>query len=469
MGRNRSKYIPELFEDVTIGPAAAQGNCVARVNDKVVFVKYAAPGDVADIRVSGKKKKFLIADIENLKKPSEQREDTFCSHFGTCGGCKWQHLKYKNQLEFKEQEVKDAFQRIGKVEPKEYLPIIGAGETREYRNKVEYTFSNKAWIDAFDKENPEQKNALGFHVPKRFDKVLDLDECHLMPVKANDIRLFVKRTAEAEGISFFDIRQQTGLLRNLMVRRTSLGHWMVLLSISKKDQKALDILLGGLKEKFPFITSLLYVINNKQNDTIFDLKVHTFWGNDLIEEKIGDYTFMIRPKSFFQTNTEQAKVLYDLAKEFADLKENEVVYDLYTGTGSIAIYNSADAKKIVGIEYVEDAVRDAKENALKNDVTNCSFFAGDMKRVLNDDFIKKHGKPDVILTDPPRDGMHADVVAKILEIEPKRIVYVSCNPATQARDLALLGEKYRIEKSRAVDMFPHTHHVENVVLLLPKA
>jgi 23S rRNA (uracil1939-C5)-methyltransferase len=469
LARRNSKYVPELFENVTIGPAAAQGNCVARVNDKVVFVKYAAPGDVADIRVSGKKKKFLIADIENLITPSIQREDTFCAHFGTCGGCKWQHLKYEYQLAFKEQEVKDALQRIGKVEPEEYLPIVGAAKTREYRNKVEYTFSNKAWIDEFDKENPEQKNALGFHVPKRFDKVLDLDECHLMPPEANNIRLFVKKTAEENNISFFDIRQNTGLLRNLMVRRTSLGHWMVLLAISKKEEALIETILGGLKEKFSFITSLLYVVNNKQNDTIYDLPVHTYWGDNFIEEKIGDYTFMIRPKSFFQTNTEQAKVLYDLAKEFADLKENEIAYDLYTGTGSIAIYNSAGANKIIGIEYVEDAVIDAKENAVKNGVTNCSFFAGDMKKVLNDSFIKEHGKPDVIITDPPRDGMHTDVVAKILEMEPKRIVYVSCNPATQARDLALLDEKYTIKKSRAVDMFPHTHHVENVVLLLPKA
>lgn len=468
MGRKRSKYVPELFENVTIGPAAAQGNCVARVNDKVVFVKYAAPGDVADIRISGKKKKFLMADIENLITPSEQRAETFCVHFGTCGGCKWQHLKYQNQLDFKSQEVKDAFQRIGKVTPKEYLPILGAAQTREYRNKVEYTFSNKAWIEDFDKENPDQQNALGFHVPKRFDKVLDLEECHLMPDEANKIRQFVKDTAEENDVSFFDIRQQTGLLRNLMIRRSSLGHWMVLLSISKKDEAALDLLLGGLKEAFPFITSLLYVVNNKANDTIFDLPIKTYWGDSLIEEKLGEYTFMVRPKSFFQTNTEQAVVLYDLAKEFANLQKEEVVYDLYTGTGSIAIYNSSEANKVIGIEYVEDAVKDAKENAKKNGITNCEFFAGDMKKVLNDDFIKKHGKPDVIITDPPRDGMHPDVVAKILEMEPKRIVYVSCNPATQARDLALLDEKYMVEKSRAVDMFPHTHHVENVVLLLPK-
>lgn len=468
MGRKRSKYIPELFENVTIGPAAAQGNCVARVNDKVIFVKFAAPGDVADIRVSGKKKKFLMADIENLISPSEQRAETFCTHFGSCGGCKWQHLKYENQLNFKAQEVKDAFQRIGKVSPNEYLPIIGAAQTREYRNKVEFTFSNKAWIEDFDKENPHQQNALGFHVPKRFDKVLDLEECHLMPDEANQIRQFVKDTAEESDISFFDIRQQTGLLRNLMIRRSSLGHWMVLLSISRKDELALDLILGGLQKKFPFITSLLYVINNKANDTIFDLPIKTYWGDSLIEEKLGEYTFMVRPKSFFQTNTDQAVVLYDLAKEFADLKKDEVVYDLYTGTGSIAIYNSAFAKKIIGIEYVEDAVKDAKENAEKNGVSNCEFFAGDMKKVLNDDFIVKHGKPDVIITDPPRDGMHPDVVAKILEIEPNRIVYVSCNPATQARDLALLNEKYKVEKSRAVDMFPHTHHVENVVLLLPK-
>ena len=467
MGRRRSKYIPELLENVTVGPAASQGNCVARVNEKVVFVKYGAPGDVADLRVSGKKKKFLMAHIENLITPSEQRTDSFCAHFGTCGGCKWQHLKYEHQLEFKEQEVKDAFQRIGKVEPKEYLPILGATETKEYRNKVEFTFSNKAWIDDFDKENPEKLNALGFHVPGRFDKVLDLNECHLMPPEANDIRSFVKEIAEENDLPFFDIRQQTGLLRNLMIRRTSLGHWMVLLVVSQKNEKAIKLILDGLKEQFSFITSLLYVVNNKANDTIYDLPVHNHSGESYIEEKLGDYTFMVRPKSFFQTNTEQAKVLYETAKNLANIQPDETVYDLYTGTGSIAIYNSAEAKKIVGIESVEDAIKDAKQNALKNNVSNCSFFVGDMRKVLNDKFIQENGTPDVIITDPPREGMHPDVVQKILDVSPKRIVYVSCNPATQARDLDLLREKYYIEKSQAVDMFPHTHHVENVVLLLP--
>ena len=465
MGRRRSKYIPELLENVTVGPAASQGNCVARVNEKVVFVKYGAPGDVADLRVSGKKKKFLMAHIENLITPSEQRTDSFCAHFGTCGGCKWQHLKYEHQLEFKEQEVKDAFQRIGKVEPKEYLPILGATETKEYRNKVEFTFSNKAWIDDFDKENPEKLNALGFHVPGRFDKVLDLNECHLMPPEANDIRSFVKEIAEENDLPFFDIRQQTGLLRNLMIRRTSLGHWMVLLVVSQKNEKAIKLILDGLKEQFSFITSLLYVVNNKANDTIYDLPVHNHSGESYIEEKLGDYTFMVRPKSFFQTNTEQAKVLYETAKNLANIQPDETVYDLYTGTGSIAIYNSAEAKKIVGIESVEDAIKDAKQNALKNNVSNCSFFVGDMRKVLNDKFIQENGTPDVIITDPPRDGMHKDVVQQILNIAPQKVVYVSCNSATQARDLALMKEQYNITKVRPVDMFPQTHHVENVVLL----
>jgi 23S rRNA (uracil1939-C5)-methyltransferase len=467
LGRSR-KFKPELFQDVEVGPAGAQGNCVARVDGKVVFVKYAAPGDVADIRISGKKKKFLIADIENLKTPSPDRVDPICEHFGTCGGCKWQHLKYEEQLKFKNQQVVDSFTRIGKVEPQEYLPILGADKITEYRNKLEFTFSNKAWIDDFDKENPEKKNGLGFHVPKRFDKVLDLNECHLMPQEANDIRLEVKRLAEENDISFFDIRQQTGILRNLMVRRTSLGDWMVLLSISERDESVLDIILGGLKSKFPFISSLLFVINNKKNDTIFDLETEVYSGEHFISEKLGEYTFKVRPKSFFQTNTDQAYQLYSVAMDFAELQGSEVVYDLYCGTGSIGIFVSKKASKIVGIESVEDAIIDANENASANGIENCSYHVGDMKKVFTDDFIEANGRPDVVITDPPRDGMHPDVVQQLIKLRPEKIVYVSCNPATQARDLEILSETYDIIKSRAVDMFPHTHHVENVALLRAK-
>lgn len=453
-----------IIENVTIGPAVAEGHCIARVENQVVFVKFAAPGDVADIQITGKKKKFLEGRILKLHEPSSLRTLPKCEYYGTCGGCKWQHLKYSEQLKFKQQQVVDSLERIGGVSGFEILPIKGSEAEYGYRNKLELTFSNRGWVVNFDPENPVSTNALGFHIPGRFDKVMDIRNCHLMPSEVNEISGAVRSFCEENDYSFFDLREQAGLMRNIMFRCNSKGEWMVLVAFSGEEEHKREPLLKFIKEKFPQIVSLVYVVNSKRNDTLAGLEVFCYHGADHLTEVLGGLTFKIRPQSFFQTNTRQAETLYSITKEFAGLTGIENVYDLYTGTGSIALYISDRARTVRGIEYVEEAVMDARENMALNGIHNCEFFSGDMKEILTEEFYHIHGKPDVVITDPPRDGMHPDVVKRLLEMEPDRIVYVSCNPATQARDAKLLAEKYDLIKIQPVDMFPHTHHVENVGL-----
>lgn len=462
MGRKKIKF--SLLEQVEIGPAVAEGHCIGRVENQVVFVKFAAPGDVADIQIVAKKKKYLEGRILRFHKQSEKRLQPFCSHFQTCGGCKWQHLSYQDQLAFKQQQVVDAFERIAGLSDFKILPIIGSQKTTEYRNKLDLTFSNRAWVTHFEPGVTAHTNALGFHIPGRFDKVLDVEHCHLMPPPVNDIQRSVKQFCDENEFSYFDIIEQQGFMRNLLLRCNSRGEWLVLLSFFHDDTEKREALLNHLKQQFPQISSLLWTINSKKNDTLQDLQIHCFHGNDHLIENLGGLQFKIRPQSFFQTNTAQAETLYAVTKQFASLSGSELVYDLYTGTGSIALYVADKARQVVGIEYVPEAIMDAKENMELNGLKHLQFYAGDMKNILTSEFISEHGKPDVIITDPPRDGMHPDVVKRILESGTPRIVYVSCNPATQARDAKLLDEKYKLIQIQPVDMFPHTHHIENVGL-----
>lgn len=465
---NKRKFKPFVIESVAIETAAAEGKAIARHDGKVIFIPLAAPGDVADILVNKQKKSYAEAQLIHLHKASENRVSPKCVHFGKCGGCKWQHLNYKAQLELKSSQVKDDLQRIAKVEVEEFQEILGCQNIYNYRNKLEFTFSNKAWEEHFDKENPKRLPALGFHIPGMFDKVLDLEICHLAPEMANIIRDKVKHKAIELGLTFYDIREQHGMLRNLMLRSNSKSEWMLVLVLGTNDVSIPEKLFPALMTELPAVTEWCYVINEKKNDTWSDLEVHTFKGKGYLIETLEELQFKIRPQSFFQTNIQQALELYRITREFADLKGHENVYDLYTGTGSIAQFVAKKAGFVTGIEYVDAAIKDAKENAELNQINNTAFYAGDMKLVLNDELISKHGKPEVIITDPPRDGMHPDVVAKIKELLPEKIVYVSCNPATQARDIALLADQYAVKKVRAVDMFPHTHHVESVALLIKK-
>ncbi|MES2617077.1 MAG: 23S rRNA (uracil(1939)-C(5))-methyltransferase RlmD [Bacteroidota bacterium] len=466
MKKNKKKYA--LLEHITITSLAAEGKALAKHDGKVIFVPYAAPGDVVDIQIIKQKQSFAEGRIQQMITPSPNRVTPQCEHFGKCGGCKWQHVSYREQLDYKEQQVKNDLQRIGKVEVGTYLPILGSELQWNYRNKVEFTFSNKAWEEFFDKENPKRIPALGFHIPGMFDKVLDINECHIIPETANIIRDALKGFCIEKAYPFFDIRQQTGWLRNVVIRNNSSNEWLVVLIVTENDEEALSSIFNHMTALFPQVKSWCYVINAKQNDTWSDLPVHTFSGPPFLTEQFEDLKFKIRPQSFFQTNTQQALRLYEITRDFADLKPDNNVYDLYTGTGTIALFVAKFCKQVVGIEYVPAAIEDAKENAINNKVTNTHFYAGDMKHVLNQELIERHGKPDVIITDPPRDGMHPDVVKQILFCAPEKIVYVSCNSATQARDIALLSEMYDVVKSQPVDMFPHTHHVENVALLVLK-
>ena len=450
---------------------AAEGKAVARVNDLVVFVPYVVPGDVVDLQVKRKKNHYAEAVAVKFHERSSLRVEPFCRHFGVCGGCKWQCLAYEEQLKYKQKQVFDNLTRIGKVELPEFRPILGSEKTRFYRNKLEFTFSNKRWLTEEEVKQDvkyEQMNAVGFHIPGAFDKVLAIEECWLQDDVSNRIRNAIRDYAYAHGYSFFNLRTQEGMLRNMMVRTSSTGELMVLLQckiVSDGELDRMKELLQYVAGEFPEITSLLYVINNKCNDTFGDLEVNVFKGTDHIFEVMEGLRFKIGPKSFYQTNSEQAYNLYKVAREFAGLTGNELVYDLYTGTGTIANFVSRQAHKVIGIEYVPEAIEDAKVNSEINGIGNTLFYAGDMKDILTQDFINEHGRPDVIITDPPRAGMHGDVVDVLLFAEPERIVYVSCNPATQARDLQLLDCKYRVAEVQPVDMFPHTHHVENVVLL----
>ncbi len=466
----KKKELP-LLEKVAITGVAAEGKALARVNDLVVFVPYVVPGDVVDLQVRRKKHSYAEAEAVKFYEYSAERAKPFCKHYGVCGGCKWQCLAYEHQLKYKQQQVYDALTRIGKVELPEIMPILGSEQICEYRNKLEFTFSNKRWLtweEVARNVQYDNMDALGFHIPGAFDKVLDIEECWLMTGLNNRLRNGIRDFAHRENIPFYDLRSHSGVLRSMMIRTSTTGEVMLLLQARVEcdnDMVQLEKVLQYIADAFPEVTSLLYVVNNKCNDTFGDLEVVTYKGTDVIYEEMEGLRFKVGPKSFYQTNSKQAYNLYKVAREFASLTGDEVVYDLYTGTGTIANFVASKAKKVIGIEYVEDAIIDARVNAELNGFDNLAFFAGDMKDILTRDFINEHGRPDVIITDPPRAGMHEDVVSTILFAAPERIVYVSCNPATQARDLQLLDSDYKVVAVRPVDMFPHTHHVENVVLL----
>ena len=489
MARNK-KMLPVL-EAVTITDVAAEGKALARVDDKVVFVPFVVPGDVVDIQLTKKKHKYAEGRAIKFHSYSKDRETPFCEHFGVCGGCKWQQLPYQAQIDFKQQQVYDALTRIAKVDlpefaekpkvsengVKEYVkdgfyPIFGSEKTKFYRNKLEFTFSDKRWMtfeEVASGAQFETMNALGFHIPGMFDKVLDINKCWLQNELSNRIRLSIKAFCLENDYSFFNLRNQEGLMRNLIIRTSSTGEVMLIVIFFREETEKREALLQHIAAEFPEITSLIYIINEKANDTIGDQEINVFKGRDHIFEEMEGLKFKIGPKSFYQTNSEQAYELYKVARSFADLKGNELVYDLYTGTGTIALFLARFCKQVIGVEYVPEAIEDAKVNADINGLGNAKFFAGDMKDVLNNSFIEAYGKPDVIITDPPRAGMHTDVVNTIIHAAPRRIVYVSCNPATQARDLALLDFDYEVKKVQPVDLFPHTQHVENVVLLEKRA
>ncbi|MCP4310557.1 MAG: 23S rRNA (uracil(1939)-C(5))-methyltransferase RlmD [Bacteroidetes bacterium] len=465
MGRKR-KPLP-LLENVCIEDIGAEGKSLARVENMVVFVKEAIPGDVTDLQVFRKKGRYMEARVVHYHSYSDQRTEPFCEHFGVCGGCKWQHLPYDRQLFYKQQQVEDAFRHIAGVKIPESMPIIPSGPTTEYRNKMEFTFSCHRWLldhEAASDLPFEHTNAVGLHVPGRFDKVVDIEKCHLQGDPANPVKNFMRELALEKGVSFYDHRTNEGLMRNLIIRTSTLGEVMVILSV-QFDEPVVYEILDELKDKFPGLTSLMYTINPKKNETLYDQDILVWAGRDHIFEKLEELTFKIGPKSFFQTNSFQALELYRKTREFAGLTGKETVYDLYTGTGTIANFIASNAGKVVGIESVPEAIEDAEVNSEINNISNTSFFSGDMKDIFTGSFIKEQGKPDVIITDPPRAGMHAKVVEQILKIAPERIVYVSCNPATQARDVEILGSAYQVTRIQPVDMFPHTHHVENIALL----
>lgn len=466
----KKKPLP-ILENIQITDCAAEGKSLARVNDMVVFVPFCVPGDIVDLQVRKKRHSYMEAEVIRFVEKSAVREESFCEHFGVCGGCKWQNLPYDKQLEMKQRQVYEQLTRIGKVELPEFMPILGSRKIREYRNKLEFGCSNKRWMTREEIASGEpagEMRAIGFHITGAFDKILPIHNCHLMDGLQNEIRNFIYQYAIDNDLTFFDLRQQTGLLRDVMVRNSNTGEWMVLVQFhydEEGDRERSLQLMEALADRFPQITSLLYVDNQKCNDTFGDLELTLYKGNDHIFEIMEGLRFKVGPKSFYQTNTDQAYHLYSVARQFAGLTGEEVVYDLYTGTGTIANFVARSAKKVVGIEYVPEAIEDAKVNSDINGIGNTLFFAGDMKDILTDEFIAGHCRPDVIITDPPRAGMHPDVVETILRAKPRRIVYVSCNPATQARDLQLLDRLYKVVAVQPVDMFPHTPHVENVVAL----
>ena len=463
----KQKQLP-IFYEVTITDVAAEGKAIAKVDDMVIFTQYAVPGDVVDLQIFKKKKNYMEGRVIKFHSYSEKRCNAVCEHYGTCGGCKWQILPYDEQIRYKQKQVVDNLTRLGHIELPETSPILGSEKTYFYRNKLEYTFSNRKWLTMEDMQKehkPGELNGVGFHIPGMFDKVLDINKCWLQDDISNQIRNEIRRYAQEKGLTFFDLRNQEGFLRTLMIRTTSTGELMVVVVFFHEDEAERVALLQHLADMFPQITALLYVINSKCNDTITDQEIVCFKGEEAIYEEMEGLRFKIGPKSFYQTNSEQAYELYKVARNFAELTGEELVYDLYTGTGTIANFVSRKARQVIGIEYVPEAIEDAKMNSALNGIDNTLFFAGDMKDILTDKFIKEYGRPDVIITDPPRAGMHEDVVNVILNAEPKRIVYVSCNPATQARDLQMLDVKYKVTAVQPVDMFPHTHHVENVVRL----
>lgn len=466
----KKKELP-LLENILITDVAAEGKAIAKVDNLVIFVPYVVPGDIVDLQIKRKKHSYAEAEAVKFHKLSDQRVAPICQHFGVCGGCKWQCLAYEHQLAYKQKQVVDNLTRIGKIELPEISPILGSKDTYGYRNKLEFGFSNKKWLTLEQVKSGvkfDNMNAVGFHITGAFDKILDIEKCHLMDDINNRLRNGIRDYAFEHGLTFYDLRNQGGLLRNMMLRNSATGELMLVMQFhytTREEEAQAMQLLEHIKQNFPEVTSLLYVNNLKCNDTIGDLDIKTYHGTDFIYEVMEDLKFKVGPKSFYQTNTEQAYELYKVAREFAGLTGEELVYDLYTGTGTIANFVAKKAKKVIGIEYVPEAIEDAKVNAQINQLDNTLFFAGDMKDILNREFIETYGRPEVIITDPPRAGMHQDVIDTILFAHPKRIVYVSCNPATQARDLQLLDAHYRVVKVQPVDMFPQTHHVENVVLL----
>lgn len=466
MARKNNRLILENLEVIDAG---AKGKAVAKAPDgRVVFIDNAVPGDVVTVQTFKKKKAFYEASVLSVSKYSEKRVEPVCQHFGTCGGCKWQNLGYEHQLFYKQKEVEQNLKRIGKIELPDFQPILGSEKQYFYRNKMEFSFSDNKWLTLEQIKSDKvigDRNALGFHIPGMWDKILDLEKCYLQADPSNAIRDFIKAKAEEMNLAFFNTRNQEGFLRTLMLRTTSTGEVMVLVQFFHEDKENRKLLLQAVAEEFPQITSLLYVINSKGNDTLYDQDIELFYGRDHIFEEMEGLKFKINAKSFYQTNSEQAFELYKITRDFAGLSGNELVYDLYTGTGTIAQFVAKNAKKVIGVESVPDAIEAAKANAKLNNIENVEFYVGDMKKVFNEEFINKHGKPDVVITDPPRDGMHGDVVSQLLNLGAEKIVYVSCNSATQARDLALLDSKYKVIKVQPVDMFPQTHHVENVVLL----
>ena len=461
----------ELLENVKIEAIAAEGKSLAHIDGKVLFVPFAVPGDIVDVQIKNKRKGFLEGYITRMVEPSPMRVEPFCSHYGLCGGCKWQSLPYSVQLENKQQQVTDQLTRIGHLTLPEISPIIGSQETQYYRNKLEFTFSNKRWIESINEAeglSDQDKMGLGFHIAGKFDKVLDVEHCYLQSDPSNEIRLFVKEYTVKNGYSYFDLRSQTGLMRNMVIRTSTTGEVMVIVVFAYEDEELCTYLLNAIEDKFPNITSLNYMINGKKNDSLTDVECYNYGGEEYIYEQMEELKFRIGPKSFYQTNSKQAYKLYTIVRDFAGLTGKEIVYDLYTGTGTIALFLARNASKVVGIEYVPEAIVDADTNATNNKIYNCTFFAGDMKDILSAQFIEQQGAPNVIVLDPPRAGIHPSVAKVIAQAAPEKIVYVSCNPATQARDIELIGEQYEITKVQPVDMFPHTHHLENVVLMVKK-
>jgi len=471
---SRHQWFGQVVENVEITGFAAEGKALGRIEELVVFVDFGAPGDVVDILIKKTRSSFLEGEIIKIRKPSPHRVDSVCSHFGTCGGCRWQHLSYEKQLEFKQQQVVDSLERIGKVPVGAYqlFPIRGCDNPYFYRNKLEFTFSNRRWLTRKEYNTDlgeHDLNALGFHIPGLFDKVFDVQKCWLQPEPSNAIRLAVKDFSLHQGLSFFDLKKGQGLLRNLIIRNSSKGDVMVTAVFGRDDQPRIALLLDYLKRQFPEITTLAYFINTKRNSSLNDLEPMIYHGRPFMEEAMEGLRFAVGPRSFYQTNSAQAWRLYTIARHFAQLSGREVVYDLYSGTGTIALFVAPEASRVIGIDYVEEAIVHARDNALRNNIANARFFAGDMAKVFNLGFVEQHGRPDVVITDPPRAGMHPDVIKSLLHCRPSKIVYVSCNPATQARDIAMLAGDYHLQRVQAVDMFPQTHHVESVALLERKA
>jgi len=460
----------EIFEDVPILKMAAEGKCIAKINGQVIFVENVAPGDIVDLKIIKRKRKYLLGNSIKIKSYSKQRSEPFCQHFGTCGGCKWQHVNYQTQLEYKQQQVVDALERIGKLDLPVIQPIIPSENTTYYRNKLEYTFSNHRWLtkEEIDSDHKLNRDALGFHIPGRYDKILDIETCYLQPQPSDNIRNRIREFAIEHNYEFFHPYKLQGELRNLIIRNSNQGEVMVIVQFAQIEKERINLMMNFIKHEFSEINSLNYIINTKKNDSYFDLPIVTFSGKNYITESLGTLRFRLGPKSFYQTNSLQAARLYEITRDFAELSGKEIVYDLYTGIGSIANFIADKVKLVVGIDYIKMSIIEARANAKSNNISNAIFLAGDIKGTLNEEVVEKNGRPDVIITDPPRVGMHRNVVRTILEIKPQKIVYISCNPATQARDIEMMKRDYDINKVQPLDMFPHTHHVENIVLLIRK-